>query len=408
MSNSLSTSIFDQSNTFSSFVDDRSWEPGWLADFRMENWNLYQDKLQSKLKDENWRFSPKSRFSLSEINSIADSKDLLCLESENSSNARFLDFNKMILDFPSEISKITDYLGPELGALSNYYLTSSLFNDGFFLKSEPNTRSKQFFTVRHYLPSSGAVSFRKNVLVISPYTEVTILEFIESKPDAGGGNLSSVLHAELEENAVLNRILVQDADSDSTLHQFENFKIGKNARVNNVCVHLGSAQCRNEIKGDLSERGAEFDCFSLFLGKGNQLFDQRTMQLHSAENCRSNLLCKNALNDESKSVFSGMIKVMPNAANTNSYQTNRNLLLSNTSEADSLPGLEILANEVKCSHGATTSKIDDQELFYLLSRGIPKKSAENLIALGFLDEITSKITDEQCIELVRQKIDSRF
>ena len=103
-----------------------------------------------------------------------------------------------------------------------------------------------------------------------------------------------------------------------------------------------------------------------------------------------------------------MIKVMPNAANTNSYQTNRNLLLSNTSEADSLPGLEILANEVKCSHGATTSKIDDQELFYLLSRGIPKKSAENLIALGFLDEITSKISDEQCIELVRQKIDSRF
>ena len=132
MSNSLSPSIFDQSNTFSSFVDDRSWEPGWLADFRMENWNLYQDKLQSKLKDENWRFSPKSRFSLSEIDSIADSKDLLCLESENSSNARFLDFNKMILDFPSEISKITDYLGPELGALSNYYLTSSLFNDGFF------------------------------------------------------------------------------------------------------------------------------------------------------------------------------------------------------------------------------------------------------------------------------------
>ena len=89
----------------------------------------------------------KKRFSLSEINSIADSKDLLCLESENSSNARFLDLNKMILDFPSEISKITDYLGPELGALSNYYLTSSLFNDGFFLKSEPNTRSKQFFTV---------------------------------------------------------------------------------------------------------------------------------------------------------------------------------------------------------------------------------------------------------------------
>ena len=80
-------------------------------------------------------FLQKADLVSSEINSIADSKDLLCLESDNSSNARFLDFNKMILDFPSEISKITDYLGPELGALSNYYLTSSLFNDGFFFEN---------------------------------------------------------------------------------------------------------------------------------------------------------------------------------------------------------------------------------------------------------------------------------
>jgi len=96
------------------------------------------------------------------------------------------------------------------------------------------------------------------------------------------------------------------------------------------------------------------------------------------------------------------------ASNTNAYQTNRNLLLCNDAEADSLPGLEILANEVKCSHGATTSKIDEQELFYLLSRGIPLRSAEKLISLGFLDEVIEKANNEDLIEKVRDLIESKF
>ena len=103
-----------------------------------------------------------------------------------------------------------------------------------------------------------------------------------------------------------------------------------------------------------------------------------------------------------------MIKVLPSASNTNAYQTNRNLLLSNEAQADSLPGLEILANEVKCSHGATTSKIDEEELFYLRSRGISQKSAENLIALGFLEEILATVKDEELNESIRHKIESRF
>ena len=96
------------------------------------------------------------------------------------------------------------------------------------------------------------------------------------------------------------------------------------------------------------------------------------------------------------------------ASNTNAYQTNRNLLLSNEAEADSLPGLEILANEVKCSHGATTSKIEEQELFYLLSRGIPHRSAEKLISLGFLEEVVEKVNNQDLIEKIRALIESKF
>ena len=109
-----------------------------------------------------------------------------------------------------------------------------------------------------------------------------------------------------------------------------------------------------------------------------------------------------------KSVFSGLIKVEPEAQNTDSFQTNRNLLLSPEAEADSLPGLEILANEVKCSHGATTSKIDEQELFYLQSRGMTKKQSEKLIVLGFFEEIIGQIKNETIIEELRNEVSNFF
>lgn len=112
--------------------------------------------------------------------------------------------------------------------------------------------------------------------------------------------------------------------------------------------------------------------------------------------------------DNSKAIFSGLIKVDPAAQNTDSFQTNRNLLLSKEAEADSLPGLEILANEVKCSHGATTSKIDEQELFYLQSRGISKTIAEKLIVLGFFEDIIGQVSNVDLVESLRDEVSQFF
>ena len=111
---------------------------------------------------------------------------------------------------------------------------------------------------------------------------------------------------------------------------------------------------------------------------------------------------------EAKSIFSGLIKVEEEAQHTDAYQTNRNLLLSAEAEADSLPGLEILANEVKCSHGATTSRIDPQELFYLRSRGVPMLEAEKLIALGFLRECLDGITHQETRERAFKTLENSF
>ena len=114
------------------------------------------------------------------------------------------------------------------------------------------------------------------------------------------------------------------------------------------------------------------------------------------------------LQEEAKSIFAGLIKVDPEAQETNALQTNRNLLLSKEAEADSLPGLEILANDVRCTHGATTSRLDQEELFYLLSRGIDKKSAESIISLGFIEEIIGKVQDEDLTQTIRDLVCNHF
>ena len=154
------------------------------------------------------------------------------------------------------------------------------------------------------------------------------------------GLLSNTSNIFLSENSILNRVVIQKLNHESTFLHHENIELQKGSQFNNIIVQLGSSQSRIESKGSIFGEGAEFNNSSICLGIHKQLFDQRTIQHHSSPNSNSNLLFKNALLDEAKSVFSGMIKVDPEAQNTDAFQTNRNLLLSNEAEADSLPGLK--------------------------------------------------------------------
>jgi len=150
---------------------------------------------------------------------------------------------------------------------------------------------------------------------------------------------------------------------------------------------------------------------SLARTSGNQHLDHDTQQNHMAQNTTSDLLYKGALMDESRSVWQGMIYVAPGAIGTDGYQANRNLILSKGARADSIPGLEILADDVRCTHGATVGKIDEEQLFYLVSRGIPKKDAEQLIVMGFFTPIMDRIpfegVQERFISAIQEKMNNR-
>jgi Fe-S cluster assembly protein SufD len=148
--------------------------------------------------------------------------------------------------------------------------------------------------------------------------------------------------------------------------------------------------------------------FSVSLPMGTQMVDQRTLQRHRAPNASSDLLFKNALYDQAQSVFSGLIVVDEGAHATDAYQTCRNLLASDQAQAHSLPGLEILADQVKCSHGSTSGPMDAEELFYLRARGIDEALARQLIARGFVAQVISRLGDEAWSAALLKAVDEKL
>ena len=148
--------------------------------------------------------------------------------------------------------------------------------------------------------------------------------------------------------------------------------------------------------------------FSANLANSKEEYDQRTLQLHEAQYTTSDLLYKNSLYDQARTIFSGLIQVGENAHHTDSYQTCRNMLGSDEAEANAMPGLEIDADQVKCSHGSTSGQISDEEIFYLKARGIPAERARRMISFGFLNEVIQRLAGDGVKEFIGERVEAKF
>jgi Fe-S cluster assembly protein SufD len=184
----------------------------------------------------------------------------------------------------------------------------------------------------------------------------------------------------------------------------ERIRIDRDAQLDWIFGAIGSRLTKNFSELDLAGQGATGRMSGFYFTDGNQHLDHDTQQNHLAPNTTSDLLFKGALKGKSRSVWQGMIYVAPGAQKTDGYQANRNLVLSDQARADSIPGLEILADDVRCTHGATVGKLEQDPLFYLKSRGIPQKDAERLAVEGFFDPIMQRIPFEGVRERFQQAI----
>ena len=205
---------------------------------------------------------------------------------------------------------------------------------------------------------------------------------------------AGIVELQLADDARLRLVELQNWGRHVWNFTHERARLGRDAALEWVFGAVGSRLTKNFSEINLAGRGAEGRMSGFYFADGIQHLDHDTQQNHLAPHTTSDLLFKGALKDRSRSVWRGMIYVARGAQKTDGYQANRNLLLSKGARADSIPGLEILADDVRCTHGATVSQLEQEPIFYLMTRGLPRPMAERLVVEGFFAPVLDRIPFE--------------
>lgn len=227
-----------------------------------------------------------------------------------------------------------------------------------------------------------------------------------ASPDETGANSmhAGIVEIQVMQNATMKFVELQSWGKHVWNFSHERARVERSGNLDWIFGAIGSRLTKNFTELDLAGEGAQGRMSGFYFTDGNQHLDHDTQQNHLAPHCTSDLLFKGALKGQSRSVWQGMIYVAPDAQRTDGYQANRNLVLSDRARADSIPGLEILADDVRCTHGATVGKLEEEPLFYLKSRGIPQAEAEKIVVEGFFDPIFQRIPFEGVRERFQQYI----
>jgi Fe-S cluster assembly protein SufD len=250
--------------------------------------------------------------------------------------------------------------------------------------------------------------FWRLLVVAEESSQVTLIEeYVSASPDLSGySNAAVELH--VEQGAKLEYVSLQNLARETWHFATHHARVARDAELDWVAGGFGSKKGKIRIQNDLAGQGATSRVTGAYFADGVQHLDYDTFQEHIAPHTTSDFAFKGALRDEARAVWRGMIRVEENAQKTNAYQENRNLMLSSKAHADSIPGLEILANDVRCTHGATLGQVDREQLFYLMARGLSRAEAERLIVRGFFQDILDRIELEPVREALGAALEARI
>ncbi len=233
--------------------------------------------------------------------------------------------------------------------------------------------------------------FGRTLIIIERGAKATVIDRYASPDLDGSVNVSTVVEMFVAEGAELEHVSIIDWGKGVRHHAIVQASVGKDAKVRSVVVTLGGDVVRVEPTLRCVGQGADARALGLFFASDDQHFEHRVISRHEAPNTYSNLLYKGAIKDSAHTIFFGNLVVPPGAPGTDAYQTNRNLVLNEGARADTIPFLEIETAEVKCSHAGAISRVDDEHLFYLESRGVPRDAAKQLIVEGFCQEVLDEV-----------------
>ncbi len=418
-------------------------EPGWLAERRWRAWEAYERTPLPKTRLEEWRYTDLSRkLQLSSLCLAApgprgipahaypaELRQALLEDRGAAGHVVEIDGHVVHTDLAPELAAqgvvltslrdavdrhedllrehlAVEAIPPEQGKFSA--LNAALWTDGTVLHVPRDVSLPLPVRVTRWVSDPAAACFTRTLIVGEAGARLSFVEeilspdfdeqtFFLSAAEVLGGDGSAIHYASLQRmglgafHMALYRSLV-----------------GRDAATDSLHVTLGATTSRLDLNAELGAPGAHSHILGLYFGNEEQHFDHNTSQNHTAPYATSDLLFKGALDDASRSVFRGIIRVSPGAQRTDAYQTNRNLLLSEHASAHALPNLEIEADDVRCSHGATVGQLDEEALFYLQSRGLSRRRAERLVVRGFLQDVLQRRPPGSVTEKVTRAIEEKL
>jgi Fe-S cluster assembly protein SufD len=415
---------------------ERRGEPEWMRARRREAWTTFQRLPMPARTDEEWRRTDISRLRLDQLppfSSEAAGSGTLCPTSEREETyGGFLGLRNG--------EPVERHLSPELagqGVILTDLTTAvrdheDLVREHFMTRCVPPGDSK--FAALHgafwnsgvflYVPRNAVVtaplraiisadlgegsSLQHTLIILEPGAQATYAEDFVSPETAKLGFSTRVVELILKQDAVLHYAGVQRWGRAVYDFHTERALLDRDSNVTIQTIELGGRLSKGRVESILNGSGANARLLGLYIEDGQQHLDRYTLQDHRAPNGTSDLLFKGVLADASRSVFSGLIRVLPEGRGTAAYQQNRNLLISHKARADSIPNLEIGANDIQgCTHGATVGKVDEEQLFYLMCRGLDRTEATRLIVEGFVDPVLQAVPIPSLRDALRREVQER-
>ncbi|MGD2058568.1 MAG: Fe-S cluster assembly protein SufD [Anaerolineales bacterium] len=417
-------------------VSEAIGEPESMAKARMHAWEQYQKFPMPTLKDEPWRRTdirtlPADRVELKPVEDIPVDPSLLepLLGDEHGSllvlrpgyapelraDASVGEQGVIFTDFATALREhseaLADYIGqivrPEEGKFAA--LATAMAGDGVVLYVPEGVHVEQPMHSILWAPGAGEVFFSRVLIVVEKGASATFIhEAASPNEEEGEAVHNGIVEIHVGDGANLKFVELQNLGEHTWNFTHERAKVGQDANLDWIFGAVGSRLTKNFSDIDLLGDGATARMSGFYFADGHQHLDHDTQQNHMAPHTTSDLLYKGGLIGHGRSVWQGMIYVAPGAQQTDGYQANRNLVLSKTARADSIPGLEIMANDVRCTHGATIGQLEEEPIFYLMTRGITRAEAERLVIDGFFSPIMERIPFEGVRNRFEEMIDVKL
>ncbi|MFN8440913.1 MAG: Fe-S cluster assembly protein SufD [Caldilineaceae bacterium] len=411
-------------------------EPQWMLDFRLAAWQQFEALEWPKSTDEAWRRTKLTGFDLKnfqpvvypnghtpevgmlvqheldEMDSAASlvfSEGMIAHRSAKSDlegqGVIFTDLHTAVNQHPELVKKyfMNQAVTPDFNKFTA--LHAALWDTGTLIYVPKNVKIELPLQIVLNQSVAKAGGYHHTLLVADSGAEVTVVDDLVGGTD---GLQSEVVELILGDNSVVRYMNLQDFDSSTWNFLRGRAAVGKDADLRWIQVSWGSRLTKAFIDVDMQGKGGHAELLGIYFPTGRQHIDHQTMQVHQAPNCFSDLLFNGALKDRARSVYMGYIKVLPGAQKTDAYQRNGNLILDSKARADSIPGLEIEADDVRCTHGATAAQVEDEYLFYLMARGLSRAQAERMIVQGFFQAVLDRVPVESVVKKLEQVIERKI